>query len=78
MLFAISAGPHQRSHSRVRVPWDSVPYSSISDSRLPFLLPPTPRMATVEVFDPASTWDVFRIVLLVNSLDLRWLHADRM
>jgi hypothetical protein len=36
-------------------PWDSRPYFIISDSRLPFLSPPTTRRATVEVFDPAST-----------------------
>jgi hypothetical protein len=45
----------QRSLSRVRVSWDSRPYISVSDSRLPFSLPPTTRRVTVEVFDPAST-----------------------
>jgi hypothetical protein len=50
LSFTIAAGPRQRSHSRVRVP-----YFIVSDSRLPFLLPPTTRRATVEVFDPAST-----------------------
>jgi hypothetical protein len=59
--FTISAGPHQRSHSRVQVPWDSRQYFTVSDSRLPFSSPPTTRRTTVEVFDPASTRDKFRI-----------------
>jgi hypothetical protein len=41
-----AAGPRQRVHSRVRLPWDSQPYFTVSDSRL---------RAPVEVFDPAST-----------------------
>jgi hypothetical protein len=32
LLFTITAGPRQRRHSRVRVPWDSWPYFTISDS----------------------------------------------
>jgi hypothetical protein len=48
-------GPRQRRHFRVRVPWDSWSYFTVSDSRLPFLSPRTIRRATVEVFDPAST-----------------------
>jgi hypothetical protein len=51
----IAAGPRQPNHSRVRVPWDSRPYFTVSDLRLPILSPPTTRRATVEVFDPAST-----------------------
>jgi hypothetical protein len=49
LSFKIAAGPCQQ------VPWDSRPYFTVSDSRLPFLLPPTTRRVTVEVFDPAST-----------------------
>jgi hypothetical protein len=45
--------PRQYNHSRVRVPWDSRPYFTLSDSRLPFSSTPTCR-ATVEVFDLAS------------------------
>jgi hypothetical protein len=55
LSFTIAAGPYQRSHSRVRVPWDSRPYFTVSDSRPPFSSPLTTRRATVEVFDPAST-----------------------
>jgi hypothetical protein len=51
----IAAGSRQRIHSRVRVPWDSRPYVTVTDSRLPFLSPLTTRRTTVEVFDPAST-----------------------
>jgi hypothetical protein len=54
LSFKITAGPRQRSYSRVRVPWDSRPYFTVSDSRLPFSLPPTTRR---EVFDPTSTRD---------------------
>jgi hypothetical protein len=55
LSFIIATGPRQRSHSWVRVPWDSRPYFTVSDLRLPFLSPPTTRRATVEVFDLAST-----------------------
>jgi hypothetical protein len=57
LSFTTAAGPHHHSHSLVGVPWDSRPYFTASDSRLPFLSPPTTRRATVEVFDPASTQD---------------------
>jgi hypothetical protein len=50
-----AAGPCHRSFYRVRVPWDSRPYFTISDLRLPFSSPPTTRRVTEEVFDPAST-----------------------
>jgi hypothetical protein len=36
VLFTISAGPHQRSYYRVRVPWDWRPHFTVSDSRLSF------------------------------------------
>jgi hypothetical protein len=57
LSFTNAAGLRQRSHSRVRVPWESWPYFTVSDSRLPFSSLPTTRRATVEVFDPASTRD---------------------
>jgi hypothetical protein len=41
LSFAVTAGPRQRNHSRVRVPRDSWPYFTVSDSRLPpSLYPP--------------------------------------
>jgi hypothetical protein len=55
LSFTIAADPRQRTHSRVRVPWDSRSYFTVWDSRLPFSSPSTNRRATVEVFDPAST-----------------------
>jgi hypothetical protein len=55
LSFTIATGLRQRSHSRVRVPWDSRPYFTVSDSILPFSSPPTTRRSTVEVFVSAST-----------------------
>jgi hypothetical protein len=55
LSFVYAAGPCHRSLSRIRVPWDSRPYFTVSDLRLPFSSPPTTRRVTVEVFDPAST-----------------------
>jgi hypothetical protein len=55
LSFVYAAGPCQSSLSRARVPWDSRPYFTVSDLRLPFPSPPTTRRVTVEVFDPAST-----------------------
>jgi hypothetical protein len=55
LSFTIAADPRQRSHFRVRVPWDLWLYFTVSDLRLPFSSPPTTRRATVDVFDPAST-----------------------
>jgi hypothetical protein len=57
LSFTMAAGPRQHSHSWVRAPWDLRPYFTVSDSRLPFLLPPMSRRSMVEVFDPASTLD---------------------
>jgi hypothetical protein len=54
LSFAIAADPRQRSLSWVRVPWDSWPYFIFLDSRLPFS---STSRATVEVIDPASTWE---------------------
>jgi hypothetical protein len=53
LSFTIAPGFRQRSHFRVRVPWDTWPYITVSDPWLPFSLPPTTRRVTVEVFDPA-------------------------
>jgi hypothetical protein len=53
--FTFAAGPCQRSHSRVRVPWDSGPYFTASDSILPFSSPPTTHRVTVKVINFAST-----------------------
>jgi hypothetical protein len=55
LSFVYAAGSCQRSLSRVRVFWDSRPYFTVSDLRLPFSSPPTTGRVTVEVFYPAST-----------------------
>jgi hypothetical protein len=55
LSFTAAAGARQRNNSRVRVPWDSRPYFTISESRIPFSSSTTTRRATVEVFDSAST-----------------------
>jgi hypothetical protein len=54
LSFIYAAGPCQRNFSRVQVPWDSRPYFTVSELRLPFSSPPTTRRVTVEVFHPAS------------------------
>jgi hypothetical protein len=36
LSFVYAAGPSQRSLPRVPVPWDSQPYFTVSDLRLPF------------------------------------------
>jgi hypothetical protein len=40
LTFTITAGPRQRNHFRVWVPWHSWPYFTVSVSRLPFSSPP--------------------------------------
>jgi hypothetical protein len=60
LSFTFAAGPCQRTHSRVRVPWDSRTYFTASDWGFPFSSPPPTRRATVEVFDPASTRDCLK------------------
>jgi hypothetical protein len=47
LSFVYDAGPCQRSLSRVRVPWDSRQYLTVSDLRLPFSSLPTTRKVTV-------------------------------
>jgi hypothetical protein len=59
LSFTTPAGPRQCIHSQVRVPWDSWPYFTVSDSRLPFSSPPTTRRTTVNVFDPLSIFIKF-------------------
>jgi hypothetical protein len=44
LSYTFAADPRQRSHSRVRAPRDWWPYFSVSDSRLPKLWGPGPRI----------------------------------
>jgi hypothetical protein len=46
LSFKIAAGPRQHSLSRVRVPWISRPYFTVSVLRLTFSSPPTTRRVT--------------------------------
>jgi hypothetical protein len=46
LSFTLDAGPRQRSHSQVLVPWDSWPHFTVSDSRFPQLGRPGPRIYT--------------------------------
>jgi hypothetical protein len=79
LSFSIAAGSCQRNHSQIRVPWDSWPYFTISDSRLPFSSPPTAQRVTVEVFDPASIrnspWTLS--LFLVITVRRPWLKTPR-
>jgi hypothetical protein len=56
LSFTIAAGPRQRIHFRDRVPWDSWPHFTVSDSRLPFSSPP---MVEVSSFGQFSPWGRF-------------------
>jgi hypothetical protein len=53
---------------RVRIPWNSRPYFTLSDLRLSLSSPPTTRRVTVEVFDPASSLVFTSSVGLGSSL----------
>jgi hypothetical protein len=65
LSFTIAAGPRQRSHSRVRVPWDLRPYFTLSDLKHPFSSPPATRR-TMVVFDPASARDELTVKVKVK------------
>jgi hypothetical protein len=65
LSFTIAFGPRQLSHSRVRVPWDSWSYFSVSHSRFPSSSPPTTRRVTVEIFDPNSKRDSTEWLLMI-------------
>jgi hypothetical protein len=69
MSFTIAAGPRQRIHSWVRVPWDSRSYFTVSDSRLLFCrllhlaglrwkysTPPPHRILSKQFFHYCITW----------------------
>jgi hypothetical protein len=73
LLYVYAAGPCQISLSRVRVPWYSRPYFTVSDFRLPSSSPPTTRRITVEVFDPVST----RVVPPLAAWDPRYIASGR-
>jgi hypothetical protein len=75
LSFTIAADHRQHNHFRVRVPWNSRSYFTASDSRLPFSSPLTTRGATVEVFDPASTRDMYHSALHCSLYSLARIHG---
>jgi hypothetical protein len=76
LSFTIAAGPRQLIHSRARVPWDTWPYFTLSDFRLPFSSPSTTRRATMEVFDPASTLSLMLQPTVSRQVCLGLKHAS--
>jgi hypothetical protein len=56
LSFVYAADPCKSNLSRIRVPWDSRPYFTVSVRfETSFSSPPTTRRVTVKVLDPAST-----------------------
>jgi hypothetical protein len=55
LSFTIAAGPCQRSHSQVRVQWESWPHFTVSDSRLPQPRDPGPRIESSRVESYVTT-----------------------
>jgi hypothetical protein len=77
LSFTIAAGPSQRSHSRVRVPRDSLPYFTVSDSRLHQHGGPGPRIYIPQehggpVLGPDTRF-IFRRFLRLAGL--RWRYS---
>jgi hypothetical protein len=77
LSFKIAAGPHQRSHSQVRVPRDSWPPFTVSDSRLPQLGGPGPRIYIPQekggpVIHPGTGFPFRRLLRLAG---LRWRYS---
>jgi hypothetical protein len=75
--FTIAAGPRQRSHSHVRVPRDSWPHFTVSDSRLPQHGGAGPRIYIPQEQGgpviPPGTGFPFRHLLRLARL--RWRHS---
>jgi hypothetical protein len=67
LSFTTAAGPQQRSHSRVRVPWDWRPYFTASDTRLPFSSPPMTRRATWRYSTPPPVGRLTRVESYVTT-----------
>jgi hypothetical protein len=79
LSFTTAAGPRQRSHSQVRVPRDSWPYFTVSDSRLPQPGGPSPRIYILQEQGgpviPRSTGFPFRRLLRLAGL--RWRYSTQ-
>jgi hypothetical protein len=77
-LFTIAAGSRQRSHSQVRVPRDSRPYFTVSDSRLPQPGGPGPRIYIPQEqggpdIPPGTGFPLRRLLRLA---ELRWRNSN--
>jgi hypothetical protein len=77
LSFTITAGPRQRSHSRVRFPRNSCPYFIVSDSRLSQPGGPGTRIYIPQEQGgpviPPGTWFPFR--RLLPHAGLRWRYS---
>jgi hypothetical protein len=78
MSFTIAAGTRQRSHSRVRVTRERLPYFTVSDSRLPQLGGPDSRIYIPQeqsdpVIPPGTGFPFRRLLRLAG---LRWRYSN--
>jgi hypothetical protein len=74
LSFAIATGPRQRSLSRVRVPWDSRPYFTVSVLRLPFSSPSTSQSQSYITTDGQSQSQSY-VTTDGQSASLSWNKA---
>jgi hypothetical protein len=77
LSFTIAAGPRQRSHSRLRVPRDSWPYFTLSDSIFTQSGAPGPRIYILPwqggpVIPPGTGFPFRRLLRLAG---LRWRYS---
>jgi hypothetical protein len=61
-----------------QVPWDSWPYFTVSNLRLPFSSPPTTCRVTMKVFNPASTRVWSNPSYSLSLYRLRMDHTENM
>jgi hypothetical protein len=79
LSFVYAAGSCQRSPSRVRVPWDSRPYFTVSHLRLPFSSPPIVLMSGRRVMSWVFCHRVWSLFHFLNentsgSSNLHWFE----
>jgi hypothetical protein len=76
LYFVYTAGPCQRSLSQARIPWDSWPYFTVSDLRLPFSSPPTTRSSVESESESHVTTDGQSASLSWNKTPVWGLWPD--
>jgi hypothetical protein len=79
LSFTIAAGPRQSSRSLVRIPRDSLPYFTVSDSRLGQHGGPGPRIYIPpeqggSVIPPGTGFPFHSLLRLAG---LRWMYSNR-